>query len=395
MKDVRKPEPPLLRTAERGDAKRCLFLWQQRWLLGYVPVREPTWAVFGKAWHKALEIYYPVGRKRGSVLDAIDMFLVSLDEEGRKIGVDIADLEEAEQAKAEAKGKDVKLVPARELGPLMMKEYHQFWDGDKDWQVIHTEQTFQIDVPDPDFPGETIVVYCGTWDALMLRLSDRRLWLWDHKSAKVIPNPGYLDLNDQAGTYPWVAREVLLHKGIITKKDRIHGIVFSYAKKSPPDLRPVNAAGESLNKPTKPLYVAALTGVDQWTVTDLRKKTVDELDSIAAANYIVVEGEVSQKQPAKRFERHVSPRGPKQIVAQARRVQDEAVWLEMVRNGELPIIKTPTHECERCQIFDLCQLHEAGEDWEFYREEMFKIRDPYADHREEMQRNGVEIRRRK
>lgn len=347
----RRPSPPLLRTSERGDFKRCMWLWQQRWHNGLTPIREPTWAIFGTAWHRGLEVYYPVGRKRGSVLDAIDMFLESLDDLGRKIGVDIEDLEEAERMKAEAKGKDVKLVSARELGPVMFQEYHKFYGGDREWEVVHTEQTFQIDVPDPDFPDETIVVYCGTWDALMYRRTDRRLWLWDHKSAKTIPSPGYLDLNDQAGTYPWVAKEVLVHKGILTPKDRIYGIIFSYAKKSPPDMRPINAAGEALNK----------------------------------------DGTVSARQPAKRFERYESPRSPQQIVTQARRVQAEAIHMEAVRNGELPVTKTPTHECERCVLFDMCQLHEQGDDWEFYRDQMFKYRDPYRDHHEEMQRNGIHI----
>lgn len=391
MKDVR-PKPPLLRTSERSDFS-CPWKWEQRWLNGLVPVREPTWAIFGKAWHRAMEIYYPVGRKRGSVLDASDMFLESLDEEGRKVGVDIEDLEEQDRMKAEAKGKDVKLVPARELGPIMLKAYHQYYEGDRDWQVIHTEQTFQIDVPDPDFPGEVIVVYAGTWDAFMLRLSDRRYWLWDHKSAKTIPSWGYLDLDNQAGTYPWVAKEVLIHKGIITKKDRIHGIIFNYAKKSPPDARPCNAAGEALNKPTKEHYVKVLGGKFPNRHASLRRMKVDELAELALTTRTRVEGEVSKTQPAKRFERYESVRTAKQNVQQARRVQDQAVVMQMMRNGELPIYKVSTHECERCVLFDLCTLHEQGDDWEFYRDEMFKYRDPYADHREEMDRNGIEIRR--
>lgn len=350
MKDVR-PEPPLLRTSERGDFKRCPWMWQQRWLNGLTPLREPTWALFGKAYHRALEVYYPVGRKRGSVADACDMFLQELEDQGRKVGVDIEDLEEAERMKAEAKGKDVKLYPARELGPEMLRSYHEFYEGDRQWEVIHTEQTFQIDVPDPDYEGETIVVYAGTWDALMVHIPTKRLWLWDHKTAKTIPSPGYLDLNDQAGTYPWVAKEVLVHKGILTKKDRIAGIVFSYSKKSPPDGRPKNKAGESLNK----------------------------------------DGSVSAKQPAKRFERYESPRSAEQNVRQAQRVQDEAVVIEMARNNEIPILKNTAHDCERCVLFDLCQLHEAGEDWEFYRDQMFRHRDPYADHREDMERNGIEL----
>lgn len=351
MKDVR--EPPLVRTSERNDHAKCPWMWQQRWLNGLMPVREPTWAVFGTAWHRAMEVYYPVGRKRGSVLDCIDMFLESLDDQGRKIGVDIEDLEEGERRKQEDKGKKVKLVPARELGPEMLRAYHKFYEGDRDWQVVHTEQTFQIDVPDPDFPGEVIIVLAGTWDALMIQLSTRRYELWDHKSAKSIPSPGYLNLDNQAGTYPWVAKEVLVHKGILTKKDRIHGIWFNFAKKSPPDARPTNAAGESLNK----------------------------------------DGTVSKMQPAKRFERYYTPRTPHQIVAQARRVQKQAVVMELQRIGELPIYKTPNHECERCPMFDMCELEEAGDDWEFYRDEMFKHRDPYRDHREAMERNGIEIRR--
>lgn len=386
-----KTEPPLLRTSERGDFKRCPWLWYMSWRMGLRPVREPTWAVFGTAWHRAMEIYYPVGNKRGSLLDASDMFLASLDDLGRKIGVDMEELEEAEMRKKEEKGTKVKLVPARELGPIMLKEYHNFYGGDRDWQVVHSEQTFQINVPDPDFEDQFIVVYAGTWDLLVWVKSERRYWLVDHKTAKTIPGPGFLDLDDQAGSYPWVAREVLQHKGIFGAKDSIAGIIFSFAKKMPPDSRPVNAAGEALNKPTKDHYVAALTGVDNWDSATLHKKKLDELESIAAANMLVVEGEVSKTQPAKRFERYPSPRSEAQNVRQAKRVQEESVVMEMARNHEIPIIKNTTKDCDRCVLFDLCTMHEQGDDWEFYRDNMFKTRDPYRDHREDMARNGIEL----
>lgn len=386
-----KTEPPLLRTSERGDFKRCPWMWYMTWRQGLRPVREPTWAVFGTAWHRAMEVYYPEGKKRGSLLDASDMFLASLDDLGRKIGVDIEDLEEEEIRKKEEKGTKVRLVPARELGPEMLRSYAKEYGADKDWHVVHSEQTFQINVPDPDFADETIVVYAGTWDLLVWVVSERRYWLVDHKTAKTIPGPGYLDLNDQVGSYPWVAREVLMHKGIFKGNEEIAGIIFSYAKKSPPDPRPTNKFGEALNKPTKDHYVAALTGVDNWDSTALRKKKLDELESIATAHSLVVGGEVSQKQPAKRFERYPSPRSESQHVRQAKRVQDEAVVMQMARNGEIPIIKNTAHDCERCVLFDLCTLHEQGDDWEFYRDNMFKRRDPYADHREDMARNGIEL----
>jgi hypothetical protein len=248
-------------------------------------------------------------------------------------------------------------------------------------------------VSDPDFPNEVIVVLAGTWDALMLDLRDKRLWLWDHKTAKTIPGWGYLELDNQAGNYPWVAKEVLVHKGVLKPRDRIHGIWFNYAKKSPPDTRPRNAAGEALNKPTKAHYLAALRHAG-YQGHDLNKMKVEQLVAVATEQKVAVLGEVSDRQPAKRFERYKSPRTQQQIVAQAKRVQKQAVVMQMMRDGEVPIYKVPTHECERCQIFDLCTLEEQGEDWEFYRDEMFKKRDPYRDHREDMERNGIEIVRR-
>jgi hypothetical protein len=353
MKDVQ-PEPPLVRTSERNDHAKCPQMWEWRWLNGLTPRREPTWAIFGTAWHRAMEVYYPVGRKRGSMLDATDMFLASLDDQGRKVGVDIDELEEVEREKQAAKGKKVKLFPARELGPIMLAEYAKYYGGDRDWQVVHTEQTFQIDVPDPKFKDRVLLVLAGTWDLLIWNLDKRIYELVDHKTAKAIPSAGYLDLDNQAGTYPWVAKEVLIHKGILTKKDHIRGIWFSYAKKSPPDPRPVNAKGESLNQ----------------------------------------DGSVSKTQPAKRFERYHTPRTPQQNVRQARRVQRQGIVMDMMANGELPIYKTPNHDCERCAFFDMCTLEEQGDDWEFYRDEMYKYRDPYRDHREDMERNGIEIRRR-
>jgi hypothetical protein len=390
MQDI---QPPLMRTSEQNDHGRCPWLWQQRWLNGLTPVREPTWAVFGKAWHVGMQVYYPPGRRRGKVSDCIDAFLGALDEEGRKIGVDIEELEDAERERHEAKGKTVALVPARELGPLMMQAYHDYYGGDRDWEIIHTEQTFQIDVPDPDFKDEIITVLAGTWDLLGRRISDKRLWLWDHKSAKTIPSWGYLELDNQAGNYPWVAKEVLVHKGVLSKKDRIHGIIFNYAKKSPPDTRPTNAAGEALNKPKKAEYVKALAGFTTQSAAALNKHTVEALAAMAADRGVVVLGEVSERQPAKRFERYESPRAPRQNVAQARRVQNQAVVMQMMRDGEVPIYKVSSHECERCVLFDLCTLHERGDEWEFYRDEMFKYRDPYRDHHEDMERNGIEIRR--
>jgi hypothetical protein len=240
---------------------------------------------------------------------------------------------------------------ADELGEMMLRHYVQHYGKDSEWEVIHTEQPFQIDVPHP-LNGKTLVVYAGTWDALMRNRRTGKLWLWDHKTAKSFPNPEFLDLDDQAGAYLWVAKEVLVHKGVLTKKDHIEGIVFNYAKKAPPDLRPRDRAGFALNK----------------------------------------DGSVSKRQPAPRFSRPESFRSPQQQVNQAKRVQQEAQLMNMMRKGLLPIIKNTTHECPRCPLFDLCVLHEQGaEGWEDYRDALFVVKDVYADHREAMADNGITL----
>lgn len=343
--------PPLLRTSERKDFRRCPWLWQMHWVEGISPIRAPTWSVFGLAVHKALEHRYPPGIKRNPIEECVEVFLYELDDLGRKVGVDIDELEEEEERQNEAKDRKVKLVPARELGPAMLRHYAKVYGDDKEWECIHTEQTFQINVPDPARKGKVLVVYAGTWDALMRNRRNKRYWLWDHKTAKAIPNPDFLELDDQAGSYIWVAKEVLVHKGLLTKRDRISGIIFNYLKKSLPDPRPTNSAGEALNQ----------------------------------------NGSVSARQPAPRFLRYPSDRSPEAIVRQARRVQKEAVVMAKMKSGELPIYKNTAHDCPRCILFDMCTAHEQGDDWELLRDELYIGRDPYADHREAMENNGIEL----
>lgn len=311
--------------------------------------------MFGTAWHKAMEVRYPPGIRRGSLADSIDAFLDSLDSQIRKVGVDLEDLYDHEEDDGQLTKAQTELLLADELGEVMLRHYVQHWGKDSDWEVIHTEQPFQIDVPHPTRPNRTLVVYAGTWDLLARHRRTKQYWLWDHKSAKVMPsaNGEFLDLDDQAGSYLWVAKEVLVHKGILTRKDVIQGIIFNYAKKAPPDPRPRSPEGYALNK----------------------------------------DGSVSKRQPSPRFARHVTERTPQAQVAQARRVQQEAQIMDLMRRGTLPIYKNPTHECPRCLLFDLCVLHEQGaEGWEDFRDSVYVVKDVYADHREAMGHNGIELK---
>lgn len=292
-------------------------------------------------------VYQCPKRTRAVYLDAIDVFLEQMDDAARKVGVE--DWESYEEEALETKKR---LIPAVDLGPAMLMNYWQEYGPEREWEVIHTEQPFHINVPHPSASrSDALVVYAGTWDMLAWHRPTRRYWLWDHKTAAKIEPPEYLDLDDQAGSYLWVAKEVLLHKGLLEKRDRISGIVFNIARKAMPDERSTNNFGEALNK----------------------------------------DGTISKRQPSPRFMRYEAVRTHYNQVQQARRVQQEAVVMQQIIEGKLPIIKNTTHECPRCILFDLCTAHEDGEDWEYLQEHQYTVRDLYKDHREAMQRDGIEL----
>lgn len=333
------PKEILLRTSERNDFRNCQWYWQQHWVDGWAPMREPTWAWFGTAMHRAWQVRYPVGRKRGSYLDVISAFEEAVGNQIRKMP-------------ARSMPGDEELVDAVELGKAMLKGYIDYWGKDPQWQVIHTEQPFQIDVLDSK--DRLLVVYCGTWDLLVWDLVDKCYRLVDHKTAKQFGGWEWLTINPQAGSYLWVAPEVLKAKGIFKGNETIDGIIFNYAKKAMPDPRPVNAAGEALNK----------------------------------------DGSVSVRQPSERFHREPTWREPAERVIQYNHVVKEAKQMSLVRKGKMEPTKALNKDCVRCPLFDPCQLHEQGSpDWRDVLETTFRKRDGYADHREDMANyGGVHLR---
>ena len=332
---------PIIRTSERNDFKKCPWLWQKSWEQQLSPLREPTWAWFGTAIHAGLEArYLPGGTKRGSLTDMLDAFEESIDREVRKIYTRGGELD------------DVEVVDGKLLGRTMLAGYVEEYGKESEWDVINTEQPFQIDVPGPD--GELLAVYAGTWDMFARHRRTKAYWIWDHKTrATFMKDWSFYSINDQAGSYLWVAPQVLVALGLFKKPPVIEGLVFNILRKHMPDTRPVDSEGRSLNK----------------------------------------DGTVSKVQPAKLFHREEIYRSPRERVTQGQRVQAEAQVMALYRDGTLPIIKTPTEDCVRCKLFEYCELNEhdpeAGE--EFARFSL-KRRDPYADHREDMTtKKGVSI----
>lgn len=374
-KRTTKPGLVLMRTSERSDFKRCQWMWFVRWVLGLAPEsHNPTWAWFGTAIHKAMEARYPLGTKRGHMSDVLAAFEEAVDGQTGDIYTD-----------------EDEVVNAVELGKAMLIGYVQRYGRDQHWQVIHTEQPFQIDVRDPR-TGRLLLVYCGTFDMVVYDRSTRRFYVVDHKTRKTFPVVwSFYDLNDQGGSYLWVAPEVLEHLGVFTKKEskRVEGIVFNALKKALPDVRPRNEAGEATNKPTKAHFVEAL---EKAGMTPPPRVKLERLEELAAAAKLTVLGDVSARQPGPLFHRYTSRRGPEERVRQAQHVMHEAKHMNAVRTGKLPALKNKTEDCVRCPLFDMCQLDEIDPlQGKEYADAYLVPRDVYADHREAMAVNGVTL----
>lgn len=374
---------PLIRTSERSDFKRCPWLWQESWGKGLTSKRTPTWSWFGTAVHAGLEARYRPGAKRGKLSKVLDAFEESCEKEVGRIYTDGGEIEQDD------------IVDGKELGRAMLKGYVEEYGAEKHIYVLHSEQSFQIDVPNPADPGgPPICVYAGTWDSVWI--IDGVYWIVDHKTRKQFPaNTDFYDINDQAGSYLWVAPEVLIHMGIMTKKEakKIQGLQFNLLRKQMPSAREVQADGYVHNKPVKADYEAALSPVMELPA---RLPTIAVLEEYARARGIKVLGEISKVQPQPLFKRIEVERSLKERVSQGQRVQQEAQWMQQVRNGQLPAFKTPTEDCVRCQLFDYCQADEHDkEEGQIIAQATLRNRDPYADHRRAMESGGVVLERRK
>lgn len=367
---------PMIRTSERSDFKDCQWYWLEHWVKGLGSTNRPTWSWFGSAIHEALSVRYQPGVKRASQADTLDAFDAALGEEERRMFTEGIEPDEEEWQ------------DARTLGRAMLIGYIQQYGRDQHWHVVHNEQPFQIYVPHPSKPNRFIALYCGTWDLVVWDLIDKCYRIVDHKTRRSFPSDwSFYNVNDQGGSYLWVALEVLRHKGILDDKDTLDGIVFNCLRKQMPDDRPQDGQGLYRNNPKKEHYVAALARHGAHV-----KMTLAQLEAMATEHRMVVMGDVSLKQPAPLFHRHTSHRTEAERVTQARHVINEARQMDLVRRGVLEPTKNRTENCPRCQLFDYCELDDKDpEEARAYAATMLVHTDPYAEHRRAMQRDGITI----
>jgi hypothetical protein len=363
--------PVFFRNSERSTYRECFLKWDWKYNKRLNAERPKGNLSFGRLAHKALEVYYPPGRKRGPhpartfeqlMEEAGDTFS-QWDDEGNR-------------------------YDATELGVAMLEGYVEQYGDDDHIEIIQPEMPLSVHIYDKR--GNYLCTFVGRGDACYRDLSASnkrrdRLGFLEHKTAKQIEhnlrvNSGY---GDQAENYWWLGTVVLRDRGLLQADQSVDHVLVNWLRKGMPDTRPRNAQGHRLNKPSKQAMVDYCVAMN-WQLPKGIK--VDELfDKLEAAGcHPELLGEVSKTQPTPLFERVPLDFGDEHLEQTGWRIRAEAWELAQRRAGKLPIYKNPTKDCSwKCEFVDACELHEMGADWESMLELEFVTWDPYEDHEEE------------
>lgn len=286
---------------------------------------------FGIGVHEALAAWYLKGQKRGP--HPAETFAKWHGDEVRYIRAAMAerDSEWYDEPRYEEAG---------ELGVAMLEAYVDKYGRDPSWDVLYIETPFKVKITRG---GKPIGRFWSTFDGVYRDLDDGLVYLMEHKTASAI-DTAYLEIDDQGGSYFSVATQVLRARGVLGTNENIAGVTYNFLRKSLPDDRPVNEEGLSLNK----------------------------------------DGSVSKKQPTVAFVRHLVERAPSEVRSQMDRMADEIAVMNAMRDGIIPVTKTPTKQCPRfCEFWNLCTLHERGSERaiEALKRSNFTQSDPYDRYR--------------
>lgn len=341
----------LLRNSERQTYLRCRLRWKWTWLDGRAPRVAAPALRFGTLVHEALAAYYKPGKKRGphpaEVFDSL------------------YDAELKEASRFGFRDEDDEWHDARELGLDMLNRYVERYGDDSHIEIISPEQPFAVDLSTRN--GQRyLVTPVGTFDAIIRDLRIGKIGLFEHKTAAQIAL-GHLPLDEQAGTYHALAGDWLVEQGILPEGDRIDFILYNFLRKALGDERPRNEAGQYLNKPTKKALQRACAEHDlpqSGKVEDLIKAL--EKRKVDWQQY----GEISKSQPPPYFVREPVYRDEADRESLLFRIRAQAWEMMEAEAGRLPIYKRPTGGCaggmgeSKCPVYDACELHETGSDWE-------------------------------
>jgi hypothetical protein len=401
-----KSQPVLIRTSERSSFEACRWQWGRGYIDKLSPRQEMPALKFGSMIHKALELRYPKGIKRGP-----------------KPAESFEKIFKKEQKSVEASWKmkvDEEWQDALALGIDMMEHYVEHYGKDEDWKVVASEMTFQVPVYLPEyslpetapflvfqlfergfltlkqFEGkEPLFYYVGTMDGVWENRMDGGVRINDYKTCSGDPEKEAVakhSLDEQGTAYwAWGAEWLELQKILKDRQIRdLDGMLYTFLRKGLRDTRAQNRDGLYLNLPKKEVLVQEIldrggelpakgegSGKDgNVVVPDLMKLIGKD------AAYL---GEPSKDQPPPLFHREIVYRSEVERERTRERAIDQALNMFATRAGLLPIYKSPgtgypSQQCRACSFRDMCELHESGDDWELMRDSTMGKWDPYDAH---------------
>lgn len=328
-----KTELVLFRNSESSTFKDCRQSWWWAYVEQRVAKQKRTPLEFGTLVHRALELWYIPGKKRG--LHPAKGFAKAYDEYLRDGNDEIII-----KTGKDRDGVEGTRVDALDLARDMLNGYVEYWGKDSHLEILAPEQNFQVDVHHTK-SGKYLFTAVGQIDAVARDLRTNYIIFLEHKTGATLSPFGAPEaLDEQSGMYWTYGPAWLESTGVLRSGELPDALVFNRLKKTMGDTRPKNEEGHSLNK----------------------------------------DGSVSKVQPSPRFAR--SPVYRTEIDRQRIMTRTKQVAREMrlVREGKLAAYKNPGRHCGYCQFREVCEVHETGGDYKEMFKAMYTHWDPYEDH---------------
>lgn len=376
----------MVRNSERAAFKRCRHAWQWTYRDGRTAREAGTALRFGDLIHQALAAYRPPGRKFGP--DPWLVYEKLYMEQAKKLGDEGFNV-----------FSDEKWESAYDLGIGMLKAYvEEFREKDAEYEVISTEQTFQLvvrirrqDAPhiSPDEWGSAAsfrFIVVGTFDGVWKHRKTKRVVFKEYKTAATIHEDG-LAMDEQASLYWTYGPKWLVSQGILAEAGLIDHILYTFLRKAvKDDDRPQNAEGHYLNKPSKDALVEYAE--EKYNPAPgskpFQKRTVVELVDLIGEEQAAQLGEVSKTQPSPFFLRIPVYRDRTDRERAHARVCAEALDIARARAGGLALYKNPgplhMPNCRFCSVREACEMHETGGDFVSVLNATTAPWNPYSSH---------------
>jgi hypothetical protein len=233
---------------------------------------------------------------------------------------------------------------SKKFGPIpnavarIMRSYEWYYRNDG-WKPVMVEQILEVETPLKPF------VFKGRLD-LVIEDNEGLLWLVDHKSASMIPQPtSYHAMDPQLMLYPWAAQ--------IQYKLNIAGVIYNYVRSKPPSVPGINKDGSISRRRVDTDYPTLLLF--------LKKNGYDPSD------FVDVLRPLAKRSPFLR--RYRLPR-ESQVTKEV--LLDTLSVVKRTQETKR-FTRTITRECMQCPYHDLCRAELNGFNTEKMRETNFTV----------------------